>query len=472
MKYFIITFITLITVFSCKNENTDLGDIAYFGGEIINPNKDYVVLFGPQMKTTDTIPLDKNNRFLHKITHLTSGIYSFIHGEYQMVIIEPNDSIMLRLNTFDFDESLVFTGKGSKKNNYFIKEFLINEKENKKLTQYCRLEPEAFEDKMNSKRQKRLDELSSFTEKKESSDLFKSIAEARIKYNFYAAKEIYPFGYFGYKKLIHVKDLPETFYNYRNNLNYNDEQLTDVYAYNRFLAWHFNNLALKDYYKNNAFHSEFNRHSQNYNVAKLELIDSLVTNNYIKNNLLKDVVSNFLNTCDSRESSDTVLNTYLTLSSNEKDKNNVTELAAALKKLKPGKIIPNIQLINFDGKTYNLQDLITKPTVIYFWSSNFKLLYRNSHYKVKRFKNEFPNINFISINVNNDDNKFWRKTLKQFKFPTKNEYKFKYPKKSLKELALSSVYKVIIVDNNKTIKHSYADLFNEEFSTKLEELIQ
>ena len=472
MKFYIIVFLMLTTVFGCKNENTDEGDIAYFGGEIINPNKDYIVLYGPQMTTSDTILLDKKNRFLHKITHLIPGVYSFVHGEYQMVIVEPNDSIMLRLNTFDFDESLVFTGKGSKKNNYFIKEFLINEKENKKLTQYCRLEPEAFENKMNLKKQKRLNELNLFTEKKQASDLFKSIAEARIEYNFYAAKEIYPFGYFGYKKLIHVKDLPESFYDYRKDLNYNDEKLTDVYAYNRFLAWHFNNLALQDFYENNDFHSKFNRYSKCYNVTKLELIDSLVTNSYIKNNLLKDVVSDFINISDNQDSCDTILNTYLSLSSDEKDKNNVKELAAALKKLKPGKIIPNIQLINFDGETSHLQDLITKPTVIYFWSSNFKLLYRNSHYKVKKFKNEFPEINFISINVNNDDNKFWRKTLEQFKFPTKDEYKFKYPKESLKELALSSVYKVIIVDNKKAITHSYANLFDEEFSAKLEKLIQ
>ena len=29
------------------------------------------------------------------------------------MVIEPNDSIMIRLNTLDFDESLVFTGQGA-----------------------------------------------------------------------------------------------------------------------------------------------------------------------------------------------------------------------------------------------------------------------------------------------------------------------------------------------------------------------
>ena len=53
-----------------------------------------------------------------------------------MVLLEPNDSIMLRFNTYEFDESLVFTGIGAKKNNYFINEFLQNEVEETRVFKY------------------------------------------------------------------------------------------------------------------------------------------------------------------------------------------------------------------------------------------------------------------------------------------------------------------------------------------------
>ena len=56
----------------------------------------------------DTVKLDDHNRFAYKINDLQPGFYTFRHGsEIQKVLLEPNDSIMFRLNTYDFDESLV-----------------------------------------------------------------------------------------------------------------------------------------------------------------------------------------------------------------------------------------------------------------------------------------------------------------------------------------------------------------------------
>ena len=67
-------------------------------------------------KAIDTLFLDENNRFHHIIENLNSGLHSFYHaGEEQFMVLEANDSVMLRLNTLDFDESLVFSGKGAKK---------------------------------------------------------------------------------------------------------------------------------------------------------------------------------------------------------------------------------------------------------------------------------------------------------------------------------------------------------------------
>ena len=40
---------------------------------------------------------------------------------------------MLRLNTFDFDESLVYTGKGAKENNFLMDIYLLNEEEDEKI---------------------------------------------------------------------------------------------------------------------------------------------------------------------------------------------------------------------------------------------------------------------------------------------------------------------------------------------------
>lgn len=114
MKQYLIITLLCIALTGCNSKQTGCGE-AYIGGEIINPNSDYLVLYD-NTAPIDTVYLDENNRFSRKIENLNSGLHSFVHGgEYQVIILEPSDSILLRLNTLDFDESLVFTGKGSKK---------------------------------------------------------------------------------------------------------------------------------------------------------------------------------------------------------------------------------------------------------------------------------------------------------------------------------------------------------------------
>ena len=77
----------------------------------------------------DSLKLDDKNRFLTKLDNHKNGLYKFYHNrEYQYINLEKGDSLLLRLNTFAFDESLFFTGKGAEKNNFYIELFLLNEK--------------------------------------------------------------------------------------------------------------------------------------------------------------------------------------------------------------------------------------------------------------------------------------------------------------------------------------------------------
>ena len=125
MRSIYITIIVTLMLFSCKKDNKEVAaNYAYFGGEIINPYNNYIVLSKGDV-VIDTIQLNAKNRFLYKIENLDPGLYTYHHGgEIQMVLLEPQDSLLLRLNTLEFDESLVYSGFGDKKNNYLIEEFL------------------------------------------------------------------------------------------------------------------------------------------------------------------------------------------------------------------------------------------------------------------------------------------------------------------------------------------------------------
>jgi hypothetical protein len=55
-------------------------------------------------------------------------MYTFKNDpEYQYVYFEKNDSIMVRLNAKDFDNSIVFCGRGDQKNNFLMELYLKNE---------------------------------------------------------------------------------------------------------------------------------------------------------------------------------------------------------------------------------------------------------------------------------------------------------------------------------------------------------
>ena len=251
----------LATLMSCKKDSDKDASYAYFGGEIINPNNDYVLLLSPNQKF-DTLFLDNANRFFTKLDKLKSGLYTFTHGgEYQMVLLESNDSVMLRLNTIDFDESLVFTGNGAKKNNFLIKVFLENEKDQENFINISQLEPDKFERYIDSARKERLNEFLEFSDKNRLSKLFNNIAETSINYSHFSAKEMYPFGYYGYRDLKKYQDLPSTFYAYRKDIDYNNVALSDYFIYNRFLYSHFNNIALNAFYKSAKEETVFNRNS-------------------------------------------------------------------------------------------------------------------------------------------------------------------------------------------------------------------
>ncbi len=472
LKKLAFAFIALLFFLGCESI-TNSNELTYIGGEIVNPKNKSVIIYNTSNKVGDTILLDANNRFIHKLKITEPSLFSIQHGgEYQMAILETQDSVIFRINTYAFDESLVFTGKGSKKNNYLIRTYLYNEAETEKLTTYTQMEPEIFQKFIETRQQQQLNDLYNYLKTNPESTFFKSIIEANINYNTFADKEIYPFAYFGSNKLIHFKDLPEDFYAYRKTIDYNANYLSNFLAYNRFLSSHIDNLALKGYFKNKPHHAVFDRHSINYNKEKLNLITQLITNETLKNTLLKYKVREFINLKHGDKKTAEIFNHYASKSTNKTDKIEIKNLITALKSLSEGNSLPNLNLISFDNKEHTIKSLISKTTIIYFWSSNLKSQYRNSHYKAKELKTKFPDLNFISININDDNDLQWKRIINTYDFSKTDEYKFVNTKKALKSLAVNYVNKAIILDKDAIIIKPNANIYATDFESTLIELLK
>ncbi|WP_452228542.1 MULTISPECIES: TlpA family protein disulfide reductase [unclassified Lacinutrix] len=472
MRLLFSLLILTLTFSSCKKDlATKEGKTAYIGGEIINPIDRQVVIHKSNI-IIDTILLDNKNRFLYKFNDLESGLYIFKlqsqHGEeFQLALLEPNDSVLVRINTIDFDESLVFTGNGAKKNNYLINMFLENEDINEKILSYYQLEPILFEKKIDSIRKHRNTNLTLFLEKNITSELFQKISKANIDYNYYLSKEIYPFAYYGDNEIKNLQSLPKNFYTYRKDIDYNSTALKDYFTYKTFLRYHFKNLALSEHLKTSK-DSILKRNSYCYNLDKLKLIDSLITDEDIKNPLLSISSINYINKTKNLKELDTFLDFYYEKSTDEKDKNYIKKLVKSLKQLETGNKIPNVTLVNYKNQAIDLHKLIRKPTALYFWSKDYKSHLQESHSKVKELMLKYPEVDFISINIDEPNTRYSNnKLLQQYNFTDKHEYQFKNPKEAKETLAINPIIKVLLVNKYGKIIDPHTNLFSVQFEEEL-----
>lgn len=466
MKKLLMLLVISLVFANCKNDFTESDNHAYLGGEIINPNSDYVVISSGE-RIIDSVKLDNENRFLYKMNDLDPGLYTFTHSpENQIVLLETGDSLHFRLNTMEFDESLVFTGKGAKKNNYLINLFLENEKERESMLQFSQLAPNDFRSKVDSITSAKHERLKIFERKNSTSDVFNEIADANIHYYNYARKELYPFAYYGNNELINLKSLPSDFYDFRKDVNYNNNNLRSYYPYYRFLEYHFNNIALNKHFKHSR-DSVFKRNSLDYNLDRLHTIDSLVQNDSIKNSHFRHTAWVFLNSNNNAGEISQFMEAYLKKSTNESHKKYFADMAQGFIKLSPGTKIPDIALINHQGKEISISSAIKKPTVIYFWAYDMKNHFKRMHKKAHKLKKNYPELDFMAICADDMSSEKWMTALKQYKFPIENEYRFSNPQDAKDQLVISRLNKVMLIDENGIIVHANANMSQRQFEEQL-----
>ena len=129
--------------------------------------------------------------------------------------------------------------------------------------------------------------------------------------------------------------------------------------------------------------------------------------------------------------------------------------------------MPNVTLLNYKNEELELDELINKPTVIHFWSREYKSHFKESHNKVKELKNKYPEVKFISINVDEPNVKSNYKVLAQYKYSTKGEYQLKNPKEGKQALAINPIIKVMVIDKKGKIAEAHTNMFSIHFEEQL-----
>lgn len=461
MKYYIITILISLSI-SCNTTNKN-NDVTSFGGEIINPKSDFV-LFLKDGNIIDSLSLDANNHFINNYKSLQEGLYTFKHGtEFQYVYVQPNDSILVRLNTWDFDESLVFSGRGSAKNEFLINLFLQNEKEEESMYKYFDLDEKEFEFKIDSLSKERHTIFTEFTNEQEQevSDGFKKLTSVAINFPLFRLKEMYPLFY---KKAHKHKKLPTVsneFYDFRKNINLNEENLIPFYPYQNYVVNYLYNLSYelkeKDSTKNNLTLNILNATIENIKSEKF------------KNTLLKRIVVNdFLKSESTCNINDDVLNLFLENCTDEESLTQVKNLVNDSKTIINNELLNNFTILSNDNSIVTIRDIIkNQNSVIYFWSIN----YMSSDYLLKRIKyleTTFPNILFVGINMNRtSENLTAEPNLKNLDISKQ----FKLTNDSEAHRFFTSNYpRTIIVDKDGFVKNGFTYLDSRKLHSELSKL--
>lgn len=249
-------------------------------------------------------------------------------------------------------------------------------------------------------------------------------------------------------------ELPENFFNFRNDIDYGSELLRSYFPYYRFLYRHFDNLTFQKYKKD----GHYNKLSFDHQYNKLKIIDSLITNEPLKDALVKNIVHKYLLGCNSQKKQKEMLHLFHEINANKDHHEFISHLAEASMNLTAGNKIPNLMLASTDQTVKDLHSLITKPTVLFLWSSNSVKHYKESHARSIELRNEYPNFNFIAINTDKQYNK-WISIVNKFEYNSSYEYQFENIEEAEKKLVISSINKALIVDENGTIINGNTNLF-------------
>jgi hypothetical protein len=457
---FIVCVLLLTTLISCKDGMIGGNHIAYFGGEIENPKNNFVV-FMKNDKVIDTFYLDKDNRFFHKFDSLSPGLYSFKHDpEYQYVFFDKNDSIMVRLNSNDFDNTLMFCGRGDEKNNFMMELFLKDLDLKNNMFEIYEKDEKVFSKYIDSSYQnttKLYNKRKSFINWSEE---FDEIAKANIELNYAYKKEIFPIVH-EYKTGISIKtNLPKSYYNYRSRIEVNKPNLLHYSPFINYMTSMLNNIVLTD------SKGSLDDMSLENNIKKLQIADTLIKDKHVKNLVINNVANMYLLSDQCSVNNGKFFNLYSKMVSDEKMKSKVMETAECIKKLKCNSALPDVTLLDVNKKQIKIKDLLTKKTIIYFWTKQAESHAIYSHKKVDELKAKYPDIQFIAVNIHNSQED-WTKEIKEKNFTNSIELRAPDFEELKNKWVINKVYRTMLINKNGSINNAFVSMFDANFERYL-----
>jgi len=302
----------LLLFFSCKSDNTTV-----FSGKILNNTSDSISIYKDNNMIYESV-VDVDGLFNITIDTITSGLYTFYHEpEFQYIIIDENDNLQIRLNTLDFDESLVYTGKGSSKNNFLMDVFLRSENDELEINSKLDLAFDTFKNLVDSLYNKQMNSFKLFKENNILSNSSKEIINTAILYPY-----ISKFHSYIIRNNIEEEIQKDLFINYQNEISYDLDALAYFKPYIDFLYLHiYNNVKIKKDYEN----------SLDFNIQRLSYTDKIIKSKLVKSRVLRFHAFGFILQRQDDLKNKTFLKAFFEISKDKKVNEEINNLYNELK---------------------------------------------------------------------------------------------------------------------------------------------
>jgi hypothetical protein len=289
---------------------------------------------------------------------------------------------------------------------------------------------------------------------------FDVVAKASLNFHHITKKEIYPYAHqFRTGENIKTK-LPSNYYEHRKEVDFENALLTNYSPFIKYVSVMLNNVSLqKD-------HLDLNENSLENNIEKLNITDTLIKSQKVKNVVLNNIAMMYLLEDQNMYNNQKFIERYLQLTTDTKNKEEITEIYNSVQNLKVGNRLPNIDLIDTAKKSVAIDGLINKPTVLFFWTSHAESHFVASHRKIMDLQAKYPNYDFIAINVN-DTNPNWENALKKYNFQGIKELHAVDFETIRKQWVITKIHRIIILNADGTIKNGFANLFDVNFEQNL-----
>lgn len=460
-NFFLLALLPFILlVCSCQKKFEPDDYTAYIQGEVINPNAEYI-LFCKDNDVLDTIYLDKNNKFFKKFDSLTPGMYIYRHTpEYQYVFFDKNDSLTLRLNSRDFDHSIIFTGRGAEKNNFLMNLTVRNLVDETTRYENYDLPVDAFIKKVDSTHAAR----TTYYLKSKAiigwNPNFDLYAKTKLDLHFYSQKEIYPMAHFIRTGHNIKAELPSDYYSFRKKVDYNNENLIQYSSYTRYLSIMLSSIL-------DESEIDFNPQAKlDNNIEKLNIVDTLIANEKVRNTILDNITYIYLLEDQNLNNNDKFLERYFELSTDSSQHKEIIQIQKAVQNLKYENKLPDVALVNPKGEQVNIHKAITRPTLLFVWSKNSLAHAEGAHRKALDMLTRNDNLQVISVCIDGED-KEWQNFIKSYKHPDLLELRSTDFKEMKDKWIITKIQRTMILNQDGTIKEAFVNIFDKNLEHKL-----